>query len=605
MPKMRVADVVAEWISTTLGVDKVFMVTGAGVMHLTDGVASSVALEAVCLHHEQSVSMAVEAYSRVTGKVGIALVSTGPAATNAVTGLAGAWQDSVACLFISGQVKVSETSRNSGVEGLRQFGVQELDIIPIVESITKYASQVSDAHQILYELDKALAIAKAGRPGPVWIEIPLDVQAARVDLESLERFVDSGVKKRSAVEPGSKIRETVEAFLSSERPVIVAGQGVRMSGANSALRTLAEKFSVPVVSTYLGTDSFLPHDNLYLGCIGVKGERAANLAVQKSDFLLVLGSSLHVSAIGYNYSEFAPRATKWIVDVDVTSHMKSTVENATIIIEDVSKFLGEFDRVVEVLAKGQTYTPKWARTAAKLKARFPTCIPPYEFETDGVNIYQVVEEVSKRLESGDVVVSDAGSAFYAVSQGVRLGSGQRYITSGAMATMGYSLPASIGIAVGLPESYVYAFTGDGSLHQNIQELGQLAFLGLPIALVVLNNDGYLSIRASQANYFDHRYIGTDDKSGLGLPNIAGISEAYGLETIRVENLAHLKKALDGIRANKRTVVVDVKTPANQPIVPTVSSMIDAEGKMQSRPIHDMTPLLDPSELGQIMSPQWS
>jgi acetolactate synthase-1/2/3 large subunit len=599
---IRVADFIAGWFADVVGARKVFLVTGAGSMHLSDGVAKHPQLDAVCLHHEQSVSMAVEAYSRVSGEMGVAYVSTGPAATNTVTGLAGAWQDSVACFFVSGQVKVSETSAASGVDSLRQFGVQELNILPVVQSLTKYAATVSKPTDILFHLQAARHHALDGRPGPVWLEIPMDVQSAFVNPETLEEFVPTP----SSQLPG-KGTELAQAFVrelaKSNRPVILVGQGVRLSDCVARVGDFARAHGIPVVSSYLGADSYLPHDKNFIGKIGVKGERAANIVVQKSDLLLVLGSSLHVSSIGYNYNEFAPGARKWIVDVDVTSHKKKTLTDFAFVEASIADFL---DTVEGGLAS-EPLSPwtQWSEVAADLAQRFPTCSPEYRDDKEGINIYQVVEEACQVIGPGDVVVSDAGSAFYAVTQGVRLSdSTQRYLTSGAMATMGYSLPAAIGVAYARPDSRVFAFTGDGSLHQNIQELGQMKFLNLPIVLIVLNNAGYLSIRASQVNYFDKRFIGTDDQSGLGLPDISEISRAYGLETFTIVSLDSLAETLKSVSKQRTPVVLDVRTPRDQLIIPTVSSRLTESGSMVSRSLHDMTPLLSEDLLQRIMNPAW-
>ena len=600
MSVVRVADYVADWISSQLELRSIFMVTGAGIMHLTDGVAKHSALSEICLHHEQSVSMAVEAYSRASGKIGVAYVSTGPAATNAVTGAAGAWQDGVACIFISGQVKVSETSSNAEVDGLRQFGVQELNILPIVDSITKYVAQVRDPQRVRYELEKARYSATVGRPGPVWLEIPLDVQSAIVNPEELEGF-EQPKQEHVVREPLEPMLESLER---SQRPVILVGQGVRQSGRTDELRNFAQRHQIPVVSTYLGTDSYVPHDELFIGRVGVKGERAANIVMQKADWLLALGTSLHVSVIGYNYSEFAPRADKWVFDIDLTSHMKKTVENLNLIEGSIEEL---FDNHGSLAAWDQRPHPgwnRWARVARALSETYPTTPASYEAESDGVNIYTVVNRLSGRLREGDFVVSDAGSAFYAVSQELRLGESQRYITSGAMATMGYSLPAAFGVAEAVDCRRVFAVTGDGSLHQNIQELGQLAYLRLPVVLVVLDNAGYLSIRASQKNYFDNRFIGTDERSGLGLPDIAAIGRSYGLPVFEVGNLVQLETALDVADAQAGPLVLVVKTPKDQPIVPTVSSKIDSHGKMSSRSLQDMSPLIEGALLEEIMEPSW-
>lgn len=600
MSKIRVADFVAQWIVEKLGVSHVPMVTGAGVMHLTDGVAKRNDLQGIFLHHEQSVSMAVEAFSRKTGVFGVAYVSTGPAATNALTGLAGAWQDSVACLFISGQVKVSESSHQAGVPGLRQFGVQELDILPLVGSLTKYSTQVSDPDQILYHLQKSLHYSRTGRPGPSWLEIPLDVQAAVIDDDDLVEFEASAAAQ--APNEGESLVSLMESLGRSSRPVVLVGQGVRLAGQVDELRKFVSQNSVPVVSTYLGVDSYVPHDDLYVGKIGIKGERAANIALQKADFVLSLGSSLHISAIGYNYQAFAPSAEKWVIDIDLTSHRKLHLTNTRYLEMDLRQFFPRLTHSTSTLTLPAW--DDWSEVCRRLRGAYTTWTPDYDQCHEGINIYSVINEVNKILRPGDTVISDAGSAFYAVSQGVRLPQDTRYITSGAMATMGYSLPAAIGVALDEEGGRVIAFTGDGSLQQNIQELGQLGFLKLPVVMVVLNNSGYLSIRASQRNYFSNRLFGTDEASGLRMPSVEKISQAYDVECRTVASLRELKEVLSQENLGHGPLVLNVVCPPNQEIIPTVSSKINTDGSMESRDLQDMTPLLSPELLESIMSPRW-
>lgn len=607
MPKERVADIVAQWISNNLGQEYVFMVTGAGIMHLTDGVAKNPHLEGLCLHHEQSVSMAVDAFSKVSQSLGVAYVSTGPGSTNAVTGVAGAWQDSVACLFIGGQAKTSEAASLSGVSGLRQYGVQELDTIPIFESITKYCRIVTDPNNVLFELEKAAYLALSGRPGPVWLEIPMNVQSALVDTEALPRFMESQIEELgswSETEP-ENLRSFVEDLAKSKRPVFIVGHGVRLSDSISELRKFARKWQIPITSTYLGVDSTQPHDERYVGKIGVKGERAANIAVQKADFLVALGTSLHVSAVGYNYEEFAPSAKKWVVDIDRTSHEKNTISDFILLEKDLSGFFPALDAELSTLEESPNTWGEWAEILQRMKRDFPTVRPEYEDDSEGINIYKVVEIICEAADDSDVFVSDAGSAYYAVTQAVDLRTAsQRYVTSGAMATMGYSVPAAIGAALATPASRVWAFTGDGSLFQNVQELGQIAYLNLNIVVLVLNNDGYLSIRNSQKNYFQRRFIGTDQKSGLGLPNIVDISRAFELTSFRIDTIAELRDFLKAPLAQAGPLLLDVRCPPGQEILPNVSSKLLEDGSMVSRSLHDMDPLLEPDLLKEIMRDDW-
>ena len=333
---MRVADFVAKFILEELDVKHVFTLTGAGIMHLTDGLACNKKLKTICPHHEQTASMALEAYSRATENFGVGVFTTGPGSTNTITGLAGAWQDSVPCLFISGQVKLAEASSQSGIKKLRQFGVQELDIIPIVESITKYAVTITQPEKIRYELEKAVYIAKSGRPGPVWIEIPMDVQSAKIS-QALEKFETKQSDKLKINE--SQIKLIAELLRNSKRPIIISGQGVRIAGAIEILTKLVKLFKIPVVTPYLGIDTIRHDEESYIGKTGVKGERAANIAMQNSDLILSIGSSLHVSVIGYNYKQFGREAKKIIVDIDEISHKKKTIKIDQFVHADAKDFL--------------------------------------------------------------------------------------------------------------------------------------------------------------------------------------------------------------------------------------------------------------------------
>lgn len=587
---IRVSDYIASFISDTLGIRDVFMLTGAGIMHLTDGVACNDKLRAVCVHHEQSASMALEAYARANENFGVGYFSTGPAALNALTGLGGAWQDSVPCLFISGQVKRVEASYNAGVEGLRQFGVQELNIIPVVESLCKYAVHLKDPQQVRYELEKAVDIAKRGRPGPVWFEVPMDVQAAQIDPASLPGYTSD---YQTPVATQDDVTAVLDALRHAQRPVIIAGRGIRLAGAQKLLVDFATRLSIPVVTPYLGIDN-LRHDlDIYIGKTGVKGDRPANYAMQNADLILSIGSSLHVSVIGYDYGQFARVAKKFVVDIDRTSHLKKTFKIDRLIESDAKTFLMA---VNDALATHTSTSQPWLARCVGWKKKYPVCLPEYVNTQDAINIYSFVDRLSALSAPGDMFVSDAGSAFYAVSQGLIITrDNQRYIPSSAMATMGYSLPAAIGVSAAIGDKRVLAVTGDGSLQQNIQELQTILHYGLPVKLFVLNNDGYLSIRASQKNYFKERYIGEGPRSGVTCPDTLKVCAAYGIPAARVSALDALDAAIEVALATPGPYVLEIITPPEQPIIPTVSSRVNPDGSMSSRPLEDMAPFLDREE----------
>ncbi len=591
---MRVADFIAKFIHS-IGVKHVFMLTGGGIMHLTDGVACNKNLQVVCCHHEQASSMALEAYSRMTGHYGVGYFTTGPGATNAITGLAGAWLDSVPCLFISGQVKRKEAVYNAKVPGLRQFGVQEINILPIVESITKYSAIVNNPEDIKYHLEKALYLSKEGRPGPSWLDIPLDVQGAIIEPDKLRGFTPpEDIKKISE----SQIKQVEQYIKSASRPVVLAGYGIRISGAINDLLNFIEKYNIPIITTYLGIDIIDSKHPNYVGRVGIKGDRAGNLAMQNSDLLIIIGSSLPVAEIGYEYSQFAREAKVVIVDIDTSSHKKNTIKINLLIQGDAKEFL---TKLSQLLDKQQiNFENKWLDTCISWRNKYPVCLPEYEKIKDKINIYYFIDRLSRKLNTDDVVVTDAGSAFYAGSQCVKIKQGMRYITSGGFATMGYSLPAGIGISAALDKKRVMCITGDGSLQQNIQELQTVVHYGFPLKIFILNNDGYLSIRFTQEKYFNGRFIGESSISGVSFPDSKKIADAYGIKFVRVSNNSQLDKALDDVLEFDGPVICDIMTPRDQLIIPTVASEKKDDGTMVSKPLEDMYPFLERDEFKKNM-----
>ncbi len=589
---IRVSDYIAQFISDRLGLKDIFMLSGAGSMHLTDGVACNPKLRAICVHHEQSASMALEAYARTNENFGVGYFSTGPAALNALTGLGGAWQDSVPCLFISGQVKRSTCTHTEGVPGLRQFGVQELDIIPVVSSLCKYAVHLTQPNMVRYELEKAVSIAKSGRPGPVWIDIPMDVQSALIDPAHLSAYTAA---EQAPVASDAVLDELRDMFTKAQRPVIIAGRGIRLAGAQAILQTLATEFNVPVVTPYLGIDN-LRHDlDIYIGKTGVKGDRPANYAMQNSDLVLAVGTSLHISVVGYEYEHFARAAKKVVIDIDLTSHRKRTIKIDRLIESDAKEALqGLLTRLRDV--KFKSVSEHWLQRCVEWKKKYPVCLPEYEKTVGAINVYTFMDRLSSLASEGDAFIGDAGSAIYAVSQGLILRhNNQRYIPSSAMATMGYTVPAALGVSAALGDKRVMAITGDGSLQQNIQELQTILHYKLPVKLFIWNNDGYLSIRASQKNYFEERYIGEGPRSGVSIPDTLKICEAYGLPAARVSDIAELNDAIQTAIDYDGPYVLEIVTPPEQPIVPTVSSRVNPDGSMSSRPLEDMAPFLDRDE----------
>lgn len=586
---MRLADYVANFIYSELGVHHVFNLVGAGNMHLSDGIASHGKIKTICTHNEQTSSMALESYSRATENFGVGLFTTGPGCTNAITGLAGAWMDSVPCLYLSGQVKRTDTTYNTDVPELRQFGVQELNIVPIVESISKYSIMLNDPQKIRYELEKAVFIAKSGRPGPVWIDIPLDVQSAIIDPDTLEKFIPNEPSKPSTnIQDISKL---VSLLKQSKRPTIIAGRGVRISKAIDLLTKFTDDFGIPIVTPYLGIDNLLFENPHNIGTIGIKGTRAANLAMQNCDLLITIGSSLNTSAIGYDYDKFAKEAKKVVIDISKASHQKGNFGIDLLINSDAKDAM---TILLELSTNsGLNDFSDWLKQCVLWKEKYPVCMPEYYDLKGQVNTYVFLELLSKHSANDDIFVSDASAAF-SVSQGLKLKSNQRYIASAGMSTMGYALPASIGISAATGKR-VIAISGDGSIQLNIQELQTVLEYKLPIKLFVINNDGYHSIRVTQEKYFNKRFIGESPRSGLSFPDILKVGEAYGIKSVRVSEHDKLEQIIDEVLNYDGPIICDIMVPRDLMVMPSVSSKINEDGSMSSRPLEDMFPFLDRDE----------
>jgi acetolactate synthase-1/2/3 large subunit len=579
--KIRVTDYIADYLYNQ-GIDTIFTVTGGGSIFLTDGLAVNSKINVVCNHHEQASAMAAVAYAKYKG-FGCTYVTTGCGGTNALTALLHAWQDSTPCVFISGQVKTKETTRNSGL-ALRQFGVQEADIITLVSSITKYSVMITNPQDIKYNLDKAFYLAKSGRPGPVWLDIPMDVQSAWIIPDNLRKYEPGNLNK-----PLIDFNIIIEALKKSERPVIIAGQGIRLAGKCKEFENFVHKHKIPVVCSRMGLDVMPSDDSLYIGRIGNKGTRPANFAVQNADFILAFGSRLSVSSTGHEYELFAPHAKLMVVDIDPIEHQKNTVKIDKLFRCDIKDFFAvipDFD---------YTSPQNWLDKTVFWKQKYPVFNPDVNPQ-QGVDLYYFIHELSECLDKNDIIVTDAGSAVFAPAQGIELRHReQRYITSGAQAEMGFTLPGVIGVCKAAKHR-VIGITGDGSFQMNIQELQTIIHNKLPVKIFVWNNNGYLSIRATQTKFFNGRMIGADSSNGLSFPDLAKISAAYGLMYIRVRNQKELREKIYEVLGFDGPVICDVDCDPNQEIIPSVSSKVMPDGKIVSCPIDDMYPFLSREEL---------
>jgi acetolactate synthase-1/2/3 large subunit len=586
---MRVCDIIAEFICNKAGIKDVFMVSGGGVMFLNDGLACNNEIKKICCHHEQAATMAAVAYAKYKG-LGCAYVTTGCGGTNSITSVLHAWQDNIPCIFISGQVKRKESSRNCN-SSVRQLGVQEADIITIVNSITKYSIMVNDEKEILYHLEKALHIATSGRPGPVWLDIPMDVQSAEVKVDDLIHFDKEELPNKIKVCCGDEDIEYIQkAFKCSKRPIIVAGQGIRLSDSIDQFEKFITKYNIPFVCSRLGFDVLPTEHKLNIGRIGNKGMRSANFALQNSDFVLVLGSRLSVCSTGQEYNYFAREAIVTVVDIDTEEHKKNTVKIDKEINCDLKFFLNtlKLDEELEY--------SDWADRCLIWKKKYPVFLQEYNNTENGINMYLFVDKLSKYLKEDSVVVTDAGSAAYVPAQGLLFSSrNQRYIVSGAQAEMGFTLPGTIGVCVARNDKETIGITGDGSLQMNIQELQTVVHHGYPIKLFVWNNDGYLSIRTTQNKFFNGRLLGTDSTSGVSFPNLEKISYAYGLAYYKTDSIDNIDTVIQRVFKYDGPVICEVICERDQLIIPNVSSKQLENGELVSSPIEDMYPFLSREE----------
>lgn len=586
---IKLSDYIVKFLEDN-GVSDVFMLTGGGCMHLVNSFGKSKKIKYLCAHHEQSSAMAAEAYAKFKNELGVVLVTSGPGVTNTLTGLAGAFQDSVPCLFISGQAKRRQTVFNEKEAKLRQFGIQEINVIPLVESICKFSVMVNEPEKILYYLQKSLYLAKNGRPGPVWLDIPLDVQSANIDESSLQEFNASelgGNCKTEATE--AELLSVASLLKKAKRPVVIAGHGIRLADACDQFVDFVDKFNLPVVTPIMGIDVIPTSNKNYIGRIGIKGTRAGNFAMQNADLILSIGSRLAVPVVGHEYKLFAREAKVIVVDIDSEEHKKKTINIDKFIQADAGNFI---DGLIKYLSKEKMSALKaWPGKCLAWKKKYPVCLPEYKKISGEVNLYYLIEAINKKVKTAVPIISDAGSVFYVISQGVNINKGQRYITSGALATMGFSLPASIGVCIANNKKKVIAITGDGSFQLNIQELQTIVHYNLPIKIFVINNNGYLSIRQTQARFFSSNFVGESVKSGVSFPDVKKIADAYGIKYIKL-TCANLDSGLKQALESDSAVICEVKSPENQPIIPTNTAEIGANGVMTSKPLEDMYPFLD-------------
>lgn len=586
---MTVSDFIFDFL-TGKGVDTIFMVSGGQAMYLNDAVCRNNKLQAVCNHHEQGAGMAAEAYGRITGKIGVALVTAGPGAINVTNGLVGGWTDSSPMMIISGQsalscVKYQEQS------GIRQYGIQGIFIKPLVESATKYFITVDDPGEILYYLQKAYFLATSGRPGPVWLDVPLDIQAMQVPQSKLHEFTPpfSGLNLKVF---RSNVANILDLLHNAKRPVFLVGQGVRIAKAVDVFSEITEKLRIPVLTSRLGIDIMASDNELYVGRPGNYGERAANFAIQNSDLIISVGCRLASALIGHNPKAFGKNAKKVVVDIDIKELEKPGIDIDLKINCDAKAFLEELYKQSQKIS-----IPKWDEWISLCntwKNKYSVVLESYKDEKP-VNSYYFTNKLSELASKDDMILVDTGTCFHVACQTWKIKKDQRFLTTGGISSMGY-WAAGIGACLANDSKRTIVITGDGSLQMNLQELATIKHNKLPLKIFIFNNNGYLLIRHTQKNFMDGRLFAEGPETGVWCPDSLNIANAYGIKGIRINSVEEVEDKIKEALAFDGPVICDVMTPEWQLIIPRVSSDKMPDGKLVSRPYEDMYPYLDREEL---------
>ena len=595
---IRVADYIVERLAEH-GICHVFIVTGGAAMHLNDAFGRSRGIQKVYCHHEQACAMAAEGFFRASGKLAAVQVTAGPGGINALNGVFGAWTDSIPMLVISGQSK-RETLVSSTKLPLRQLGDQEVDIVRMASGITKYAVQVLDPASIRYHLEKAIYLATHVRPGPVWLDIPIDVQAAQIDPATLKGFQPSTEEQGPDFSTAKKdqIQQLLDRMKNAQRPVIYAGSGVQLSGQAHLLRELALRLGVPMVAAWNSHD-LLPNDHpCYAGRPGTVGDRAGNFTVQNSDFLLILGCRLNIRLVSYNWKSFAPRAFKVMVDVDEAEMKKPILSIDLPIHADLRDFLP----AMSIMSSGWvSHHEGWLAWSRQKIKRYPVVLPEYWKLKEKVNPYCFMEALSERLLEEEVVVCGNGTACVTAFQAIRIQPGMRLFHNSGSASMGYEIPAAVGAAVALPEkTRIICLAGDGSIMMNMQELQTVSGLKLPIKIFVLNNTGYHSIRQTQRNFFPDNIVGCGEDSGLSFPDFEKVAEAFDLPFRRIQKHGELGDAIHWVLNSHGPVLCEVMLDLTQSFAPKLSSRKLEDGRLETASLEDMSPFLSRDELRENM-----
>lgn len=595
--KQKISEYIADFLAQK-GVKHIFTVTGGGAMHLNDALGHHKTLQCIYNHHEQASAIAAEGYARLTGNIAGLCVTSGPGGTNAITGVVGGWLDSIPMFVVSGQVKRETTLWATDVP-LRQLGDQEYNIVDSVRPMTKYAVMVTDPSEIRYHLEKAWFLANNGRKGPVWIDVPLDVQAAIIETDELNGINPETLEKQeNPLYDKDLTSQIIQKIATAKRPVVFAGSGIRLAGAQELFVQLIEALQIPVVTAWNAHDVLWDEHPLYCGRPGTVGTRGGNFIVQNSDLLLVLGCRLNIRQISYNYRDFAPNAFKIIVDIDQNELKKPTVKADLPIWANVKDVMEDLLR--HNLSANVGNHKEWLQWGRDINARFPAVLPEYLKNDTPVNPYVFIDRMSDELNSEDKMICGNGSACVVTFQAAKIKKGQRLFTNSGCAAMGYGFPAAIGACVATNGKRVICIDGDGSFQMNLQELQTVVYNQFNLKIIYLNNNGYHSIRQTQTNLFKGRpLVGVSDGNGVSFPDMQKVASAYGIPHVKISSHADIHPNIRKVLDTEGPMFCEVIIDPSQNFEPKLSSKVLPDGKIVSPEIDDMFPFISREEFEEI------
>ena len=571
------------------GIDHLFLLTGGGIMHLQDSAGRAERLTYICNHHEQACAIAAESYARRKGHVGAILVTVGPGSTNALSAIPGAFVDSVPVIVISGQVRRDLIADYSQ---LRHFGPQEINIIDMVRPVVKYAATVMDPREIRRELERAWNAAISGRPGPVWLNLPLDIQGAMIDEEDL-----LPIDTPPPPPPRADASPALQLLSQARRPLWVFGAGIHIAGAQEAMRELVEASGFPAVFTIGGMDLLEEDHPLNMGRFGPVGQRRANFALQNADLLMAVGASFSVASIGFNTAGFAPKAKKVAINIDAPELHKPNMALDVALHGDLRSYMQ--DLYAGLAAQAPTLDPRWLSVCDRWKARYPIVVPEYQQDPDHVNTYVFADVLSGLVNADDTIVTGNSLDIVSLYQSFRVQRGQRVYTNINYGAMGWDLPGAIGACLASGKRTILV-TGDGSIQLNLQELLTIKQYQLPIKIFVVNNQGYEAIRSTQANFFEGRFVGSDPASGVGNPRYDHLAAAYDMDYVHIANHEGMSQAVAEFLARPGAGLCELHVSYHQPRSPKASAFRREDGTLESRPLEDMAPFLPREEIQENM-----